>query len=94
MNYLGKTGKQITSAEWQLLRIDERYCRIGLSVSSHGRTEVSTVWLGMQYSLFETMAFEDNDGGYYERTYGLDHAVDAHARTVDKFILDVRERVL
>lgn len=90
MNFFDRQGMPISQWDWIQLRSDTQnnYCRIALDRISEG-IEVSTVWLGIDYSfglgakqIFETMVFSDGDGGECYRWPTEELAIAGHDQIV------------
>lgn len=59
LKYFDKESKSLTVEEWRELFEDMDYRRIALDETNGWR--LSTVWLGMEHQIFETMLFWDGD---------------------------------
>jgi hypothetical protein len=88
--YYDREGLPITRERWSDLHSRPEYWRVGLD--SVGRTQVSTVWLGIDHGhggdgppiIFETMVFVDHEGGDMERYSTEAAALEGHARMVER----------
>jgi hypothetical protein len=83
-----REGKPLDSRTWMMRHNDEKYVRV--AYDKIGRCEVSTVWIGIDYSfgrgkvplIFETLAYGP-DGSSHQHRYGTEaEALAGHAQVV------------
>lgn len=87
--YYDRQGNPISMNEWALKFEDVSYRRIAFDKLSNG-AEVSTVWLGLNHNfnggtplIFETMVFNLDDNGDYQRRYSTEQeALKGHKNIV------------
>jgi hypothetical protein len=84
-DFQDKSGLAISQREWEVLFADETYKRIARDALFNG--EVSTVWIGLPGTLFETAVFGVNGwDGYIQRYESLEEAQKGHLNLVTAIV--------
>lgn len=82
MRYFDRYGREVDLATWATMHTNKSECIVDQTATAAG-TLVSTVWLGMEGQMFETMVFlPDRTPVYQERHLSLLAAREAHQRIV------------
>ena len=83
-----KSGTLIRYSLWTSLMNDEHYTRIALDVLDSG-VVISTIWLGVYYTMFETMVFKNHEEEYAEKYDTEEEAIAGHKRAVARLNKEV-----
>ena len=85
--YFDKKNCKIKLEEWSKLLNDIKYKRVEKTILKNGKV-VSTVWIGVEHQIFETMVFSSDDDfteEYTSRYLTLKEAKAGHKEVVKRF---------
>lgn len=88
-DYRDRDGKPISGERHSELFFDYAYKTVGSTYSDDGSVHVSTVWIGMLSTMFETMVFLNGDYGNEatcERYNTDEEALLGHEKLVNEYI--------
>lgn len=85
MNYHDKHGKPISHEQWSKHMQDWNYCAVKQQRTPGRRFFVSTVWIGIEGQMFETIVFGDRSDAIIQRYPSLAEASLGHRKLYNKY---------